>query len=122
MIRKNIYSIEDTLNILKPSMFGHKKSFIIFDGEEIKANSQRYQVFMLKGCTCCKCGLQAKYFALEKHEDQNRYHLNLYGIDKQGKEILFTKDHIIPVSKGGKNVLDNYQPMCISCNEEKADK
>ena len=57
---------------------------------------------------------------MEKYKEQQRYHLNLYGM-KNGKEILFTKDHIIPKAKGGKNTMDNYQTMCAVCNREKAD-
>ena len=119
LIRKGTYDIQFTFNKLGDNIFGFKKNYIKFDNEEIKANSQRYQVFATKGCICCKCGLKASYFALEKHKEQDRYHLNLYGINEQGKEVLFTKDHIIAKSKGGRNVLDNYQTMCIICNEIK---
>ena len=122
LMRKGVYSISYVFNMLGDSIFGMRKKYIIFDNEEIKANSQRYQVFATKGCTCCKCGLQAQYFALEKFDDQDRFHLNLYGVNADGREILFTKDHIIPVSKGGKSVLENYQTMCSVCNEAKADK
>lgn len=31
-------------------------------------------------------------------------------------------DHILPVSKGGTNTLDNIQPLCESCNKKKKDK
>lgn len=119
MIRKNVYSIEEVYNAVKDLIFD-KKSTILFDGDEISPSSQRYQLFFTKGMTCVKCGLTGQFFAKEKHTNkENRYHLNLYAIDKNGKEVLMTKDHIIPKSKGGRNILDNYQCMCVNCNCKK---
>ena len=120
MWRKGIYPIQKTFDMLGDKIYEYKGT-IVFDGEEIKADSQRYKLFKRDGCKCCKCGLKAQYFALEKHIDQPRYHLNLYGV-KNGKEVLFTKDHIVPKAKGGRNTMDNYQVMCITCNEAKSDK
>lgn len=89
----------------------------------VAMGSHRYQTFATKGTDCVECGLKGSFFALEHHsaDTSEKCHLNLYGIDKQGEEVMMTKDHIIPRSKGGKNVLSNYQPLCIKCNQQKAD-
>ena len=94
-----------------------------YDGDPINMASLRYQCFASKGTRCVKCGLEGSFFVKEKansKEQAKRYHFNLYGI-KDGNEVLFTKDHIIPVSKKGRNHLSNLQTMCSPCNNEKGD-
>lgn len=127
LIRKDDkkYSIDEIRNLTKDVLWikrQHDKSALVnLDGDDIYGNSQRYQVFFSKGCKCSKCGIEGKYFVKERSEDQNRWHLNLYAIDENGEEVLMTKDHIIPKSKGGKDSIENYQTMCIKCNMQKAD-
>ena len=124
LIRKETYSIDKVREKVKDVLFekDKRKSKVDFDGDLIKGNSQRYQTFFTKGCKCAICGIEGKYFAKERHLKDNIYHLNLYAVDDNGNEILMTKDHIIPRSKGGINDISNYQTMCKLCNEAKGNK
>ena len=92
---------------------------INFDGNLLRMNSQRYKNFKQNGTVCTKCGLIGQYFYMERCPHDKNYHFNLYGINAEGKEIMLTKDHIIPKSKGGMNVLNNYQCLCEHCNSNK---
>ena len=87
--------------------------------KKIKTTSERYIVFQ-ESLVCYKCGIVGKYFAIEKTPESEHYHLNLYGIN-DNEEVLFTKDHLMPKSKGGKNHISNYKTCCEICNKIKAD-
>ncbi len=102
----------------------------IIEGVRLKTSSLRLRTFAQKGTDCCACGLKASFFAIERDMTHARlfpdstqgYHLNLYGLDLDGHEVLMTQDHIYPKSLGGSNTLDNSQTLCRPCNALKADQ
>lgn len=38
---------------------------------------------------------------------------------KQEPDIQLTRDHVVPVTSGGSNAIDNIQPLCLPCNSWK---
>lgn len=123
-VRNGTYAIDEILPLLRPELYKNSKNnkYIRIDGVDVKIASQRYMVFK-KSTRCYKCGLEGRFFASEKDINGmgSRYHFNLYGINKFGHEILFTRDHIIPLSKGGSKSLANQETCCFTCNVVKAD-
>lgn len=119
--RAGKHTVEEILPLLKGNPKHHKeKEYIVMDGVNVKVTSSRYLVFK-NSITCVHCKLAGTFFAVEKRQEDpgTNYHFNLYGIDVLGREVLFTKDHITPLCKGGRNHKSNYQTMCLPCNNLK---
>ncbi|TAE58031.1 MAG: HNH endonuclease [Nostocales cyanobacterium] len=53
------------------------------------------------------------------------YQRDKYQCQSCGKTFLETNlsiDHIIPLSRGGKNDISNLQTLCLTCNKRKTNK
>jgi hypothetical protein len=74
---------------------------------------RRLRVFHQKGTTCVWCGKTGT--RLIKGEGRGIFHWDVYTEDL----YPLTVDHIIPVSLGGSDDMNNLQPMCAGCNFKK---
>lgn len=95
-----------------------------FDGTEVLFEEIKYLVLKEKGFKCCSCPTVGTYFALERtagygKSKYNNWHFNLYGKNEYEHEVMMTRDHVTPSSRGGKDELENMQTMCESCNMKK---
>lgn len=47
------------------------------------------------------------------------YRYTCLACGRRDPDVQITKDHVIPVSMGGSDGIDNLQPLCASCNSKK---
>lgn len=64
--------------------------------------------------------LRDEAFEKAKDEDGN-YHCACCGVADKSR-IYFQVDHIVPMNKGGKSVVENLQILCRQCNGTKGDQ
>ena len=123
--RIKIFTIEEVENMVRADVAScsckkdckDAEHSIRVEEHDVYTTSLRYKTFIEKGYSCVCCGRVGAYYALEKSRggNQNRAHFNLYSDD----DVLMTKDHIIPRSKGGADCIENMQTMCTFCNSAK---
>ena len=99
-----------------------KFAYRTFNGKSVYMADPRLEVFLKHGVECVRCGVKGVFFVLEKGRGRFcHWHFNLYGHNLAGHEVMLTRDHILPKSRGGSDNLDNMQTMCSNCNAKKRD-
>lgn len=97
----------------------------VYAGYRVAMDSLRYHCFAAS-LACGKCGLTGNVMRLEyndtdKTRPADRAHFNLYCVREGHEDVMLTKDHIQPKSKGGKDTIGNLRTYCGPCNWERGD-
>jgi len=114
--RISIFSPEIILPMIQ------KGGKVILSDKIVRVGSTRLKTY-LSSQQCAFCDRTISFFALETTVNQKEcWHLNPYHQTSDGREIMFTSDHIIPRARGGLNGISNRQPSCGPCNFKKGDR
>ena len=110
-------TIEEGLELIKDARIDSPPLYIA--GERVKRASdyQRFAVLSQGPLTCFECGVVGTHFMIERHRNENYYHINAYAGDK-----LLTWDHIVPRSLGGGNHVHNGRVACEACNGKRGNE
>ncbi len=96
--RDYVFYSEEIQEAINEAKKINKSKSLIQQERALMSDKLRFQVLKRDNYTCQICGKGAK----------------------DGVELEV--DHIIPVSKGGKTIIDNLQTLCQRCNRGKRDK
>ena len=70
-----------------------------------------------KPLKCWQCGVEANRFIVKHHRNDMNKPPVLELFAHTGKSlVMMTRDHIVPVSLGGFNDVENLRPGCETCN------
>lgn len=71
---------------------------------------------------CFKCGVIAdRWIMRHQHNDRNKPPtLELFAYTKKSRLVMMTRDHIVPKSWGGLDIVQNLRCACETCNRERS--
>jgi len=96
------------------------------DGKGYRVNLSSIKLRTFKdSVVCVDCGRVGTVMSLDTHgyfKRSRKAHFNLYCIESDGEYTLMTRDHIVPIFKGGISSMENSQTMCSICNSKKGSK
>lgn len=91
-------------------------------GVSVGENRRAYMLEAARKRRVLKAGAEGHHSRQDWRELKKAYNYTCAFCHKREPEIKLTEDHIIPLSKGGSDFIENIQPLCRSCNSGKKDK
>jgi len=67
-------------------------------------------------------GNNGKIIYQEWEDLKEKYNNTCLCCGRRSPEVEITLDHVLPLSMGGRNTIENAQPLCLSCNCKKSTK
>lgn len=71
---------------------------------------------------CLELSAKGSYTTKQWYELKESFKFMCLSCKKTEPQIKLTVDHIVPLSRGGTNFIENLQPLCKSCNSSKGCK
>ncbi len=89
------------------------------------AAHQKHKAYYRRKCAARQKGLRdipGSHTDAEWEAVKAQYNHTCLCCGRSEPEIKLTRDHVLPITKGGTDNIDNIQPLCLSCNCSKNDK
>jgi len=96
--------------------------------ERRKYSLEYYKLHPEKSVAATNRRRALKYASKETHTEEEWqelkafYNFKCLCCGQQEPDVKLTRDHVIPLTQGGSDSIDNVQPLCARCNSKKNNK
>lgn len=95
------------------------RSALYKDGRSAGANRKAYIALKALERYARLKGAQGTFTVEQWQGVKHKHDYKCVYCHKSESEVKLTKDHIVPLTRGGSNYINNIQPACQSCNSRK---